>query len=143
MFETFNVPGLYIAVQAVLAIAASWTSGKVTERTLTGTVIDSGDGVTHIIPVAEGYVIGSSIKHIPIAGRDITYFVQQLLRERETTIPPEESLDLARRIKEQYSYVCSDLVKEFKKYDTDPDSWIKHYQGIHNVTGKVSLHNES
>lgn len=51
MFETFNVPGLYIAVQAVLALAASWTSKLVTERTLTGTVIDSGDGVTHVIPV--------------------------------------------------------------------------------------------
>merc|ERR1711991_476794 len=62
MFETFNVPGLYIAVQAVLALAASWTSKSVTERTLTGTVIDSGDGVTHVIPVAEGYVIGSSIR---------------------------------------------------------------------------------
>jgi hypothetical protein len=51
MFETFNVPGLYIAVQAVLALAASWTSKEVKERTLTGTVIDSGDGVTHVIPV--------------------------------------------------------------------------------------------
>ena len=52
---------------------------------MTGTVIDSGDGVTHVIPVAEGYVIGSCIKHIPIAGRDITYFIQQLLREREVS----------------------------------------------------------
>ena len=46
MFESFNVQGLYIAVQAVLALAASWTSSKVNERTLTGVVIDSGDGVT-------------------------------------------------------------------------------------------------
>jgi actin-related protein len=42
---------MYIAVQAVLALAASWTSGKVTDQSLTGTVIDSGDGVTHVIPV--------------------------------------------------------------------------------------------
>ena len=46
MFESFNIKGLYIAVQAVLALAASWTSNKVTDRTLTGTVVDSGDGVT-------------------------------------------------------------------------------------------------
>ena len=126
MFETFNVKGLYIAVQAVLALAASWTSKQVVERTLTGTVVDAGDGaspstcpaavpclrrapspltlppnsgrerssdpaplspplttpspslpflvpgVTHIIPVADGYVIGSCIKHIPLAGRDST-----------------------------------------------------------------------
>lgn len=41
-------------LQAVLALAASWTSRQVGERTLTGTVIDSGDGVTHVIPVVRG-----------------------------------------------------------------------------------------
>ena len=51
MFESFNVPGLYIAVQAVLALAASWATRPVEERTLTGIVVDSGDGVTHVIPV--------------------------------------------------------------------------------------------
>lgn len=155
MFESFNIRGLYIAVQAVLALAASWSSNKVTDRTLTGTVIDSGDGVTHVIPVvsillcigisfwleipregevssvdfgltlfsdfdsltysrshfvflqAEGYVIGSAIKHIPLAGRDITYFVQQLLRERgeAANIPPEDSRRVAERIKEDYRWV--------------------------------------
>jgi actin-related protein 3 len=134
MFESFNVPGLYIAVQAVLALAASWTSRQVGDRTLTGTVIDSGDGVTHVIPVAEGYVIGSCIKHIPIAGRDITYFIQQLLREREVGIPPEQSLETAKTIKERYSYVCPDIVKEFSKYDTDGGKWIKRYDGINSVT---------
>ena len=85
--------------QAVLALAASWTSRQVGERTLTGTVVDSGDGVTHVIPVAEGYVIGSCIKHIPVAGRDISYFIQQLLRERESGIPPQQSLEISKQIK--------------------------------------------
>ncbi|KAI9141171.1 actin2 [Paraphysoderma sedebokerense] len=133
MFESFNVPGMYIAVQAVLALAASWTS-KDAEQTLTGTVIDSGDGVTHVIPVAEGYVIGSSIKHIPIAGRDITSFVQQLLRERGEPIPPEDSLEVAKRVKEMYSYVCPDIVKEFKKYDTEGAKYFKEYLGTNSVT---------
>ena len=51
------------------------------------------------ISQAEGYVIGSCIKHIPIAGRDITYFIQQLLREREVGIPPEQSLETAKAVK--------------------------------------------
>ncbi|XP_002738557.1 actin-related protein 3 [Saccoglossus kowalevskii] len=137
MFESFNVPGLYIAVQAVLALAASWTSRQVGERTLTGTVIDSGDGVTHVIPVAEGYVIGSCIKHIPIAGRDITYFIQQLLREREVGIPPEQSLETAKVIKERWGYICPDIVKEFAKYDTDPGKWIKKYEGVNSITKQL------
>jgi actin-related protein 3 len=135
MFETFNVPGLYIAVQAVLAIAASWTSSQVTDRTLTGTVIDSGAGVTHVIPVAEGYVIGSSIKSIPLAGRAITSFVQQLMRDREgTTVPSSMSREVAERVKETYSYVCPDIVKEFKKYDSGRDKWIKQYEGVEPVS---------
>lgn len=136
MFETFNVPGLYIAVQAVLALAASWTSKSVTERTLTGTVIDSGDGVTHVIPVAEGYVIGSSIKHIPLAGRDMTTFVQQLLRERGEPIPPVDSLEVAKRVKETYCYVCPDVAKEFNKYDKNPEKWFTQYEGMDPRTKK-------
>ena len=50
---------------------------------------------------AEGYVIGSCIKHIPIAGRNITYFIQSLLREREVGVPPEQSLETAKAIKER------------------------------------------
>lgn len=157
MFESFNVPGLYIAVQAVLALAASWTAKNVEDRTLTGVVVDSGDGVTHVIPVvcietldlvlisrfsnlivitflqAEGFVIGSCIKHIPIAGRDITYFIQSLLREREIGIPPEQSLETAKSIKEKYCYICPDISKEFAKYDSDPTK-IKKYEGINNIT---------
>ncbi|KAJ6139558.1 Actin-related protein 3 [Penicillium samsonianum] len=123
MFESFNCAGLYIAVQAVLALAASWTSSKVTDRSLTGTVIDSGDGVTHVIPVAEGYVIGSSIKSIPVAGRDITYFVQSLLRDRGE---PDSSLKTAEKVKEEYCYVSPDIVKEFARYDREPDRFLKH-----------------
>lgn len=136
MFETFNVPGLCIAVQAVLALAASFTSTGATGRALTGTVIDSGDGVTHVIPVADGYVIGSNIKSIPIAGRDLTGFTLNMMRERGEVMPPELSLDIARRAKEQHAYVCSDIAKEFAKHDADPGKYIKTIEGVHGKTGK-------
>ena len=130
---------MYIAVQAVLALAASWTSGRVSDRTLTGTVIDSGDGVTHVIPCAEGYVIGSAIKHIPIAGRDISQFVLNLLRERGemSAVPPEDQLRVASKVKEDYSYVCQDIVREFRKYDEEPYKHFERYEGEHSVTGRV------
>ncbi|CAI8040282.1 Actin-related protein 3 [Geodia barretti] len=83
---------------------------------------------------AEGYVIGSCIKHIPIAGRDITYFIQQLLRERESGIPPEQSLETAKAIKEKFGYICPDIAKEFNKYDTQPDKWFKTYDGKNSIT---------
>ena len=126
-------------MQAVLALAASWSSNRVTDRTLTGTVIDSGDGVTHVVPCAEGYVIGSAIKHIPVAGRDITQFVLNLMRERGemATVPPEDHLKVASRVKENYSYVCQDIVREFRKYDEEPYKYFARYDGEHSVTGRV------
>jgi actin-related protein 3 len=140
MFETFNISGLYIAVQAVLALAASWTSKKSKELklsgTMTGTVIDSGDGVTHVIPVSDGYVIGSSIKHIPLAGRDITQFMSQYIRDRESSIPPEDLYVVTQKIKEEHGYVCSDIAKEYKKYDEDLKKNISKYTGIEYSTKK-------
>ena len=98
-----------LVTQAVLALAASWTSKAVENKVLTGTVIDSGDGVTHVIPVVEGYVIGSCIKHIPLAGKDITKYIQQELRERGEYVPPEDSLNIAKHIKVR---VCVLLLNE-------------------------------
>jgi actin-related protein 3 len=67
--------------------------------------VDAGDGITHIVPVADGYVIGSAMKSIPITERDLTLFVQQLMREKGENIPPKDSLEVARRIKEVYCYM--------------------------------------
>lgn len=132
MFETFNVPGLYIAVQAVLALCASLLTKNTGQRAggaVTGTVIDSGDGVTHVIPVVEGYVIGSCIKHIPLAGRDVTDFIVQILRDRGEPLDPLRALETAKKIKESYCYVCPDLVKEYQKFDTEPDDRFRQYKG--------------
>lgn len=86
---------------------------------------DESSSYQHLYPhwfclQAEGYVIGSCIKHIPIAGRDITYFIQQLLREREVGIPPEQSLETAKAVKVMWTLqilkviLYHSLVSDFK-----------------------------
>ena len=84
---------------------------------MTGIVIDSGDGVTHVLPVADGQIISSCVKHIPLAGRDITKFTMMQLRERKENLPSEDALAIAMAVKEKYGYVCKDVVQEFKKFD--------------------------
>ena len=71
-FETFNVPALFISMQAVLSLYA-------TGRT-TGVVLDSGDGVTHAVPIYEGFALPLSIMRSDIAGRDVTRYLKLLLR---------------------------------------------------------------
>lgn len=121
MFETFGVKGLFIGVQATLALYAQICGpGQGLDQDLssmTGTVIDSGDGVTHVFPVCDGFVIGSCVKHIPLAGRDITKFTLQSLKDRGEKYPPEDSNEIAMKIKEKYGYVCKDVLKEYSKFD--------------------------
>ncbi|KAF3336343.1 actin-related protein 3 isoform X2 [Carex littledalei] len=110
MFETFNVPGLYIAVQSMLTLAAGYSTPK---SDMTGVVVDIGDSAPQVVPVVNGYVIGSSMKSFPISGNDVTRFILQLLQERGELIPPEDSMETARKIKELYCYSCTDIVKIF------------------------------
>lgn len=133
MFETFNVKGLYIGVQPVLALygANCWSS----RSDMTGTVIDSGDGVTYVIPVAHGYAISSCIKQIPFAGKDITKLIAKQLRDRGEAIAQEDLLDVARVIKEQYSYVCKDFNAETAIYNNPSSDKYKLYEGTGKFTG--------
>jgi len=125
MFESFGVAGLYIGVQAVLALAGSFASQGLSGRPLTGTVVDSGDGVTHVVPVVDGFVAGSCVRSLPLAGASVTSFVQRLLRERGEPIPPELSMEAARQVKEAHCYVCQDMAKEFARHEDDPK---KHHR---------------
>ena len=128
MFETFNVKGLFIGVQATLALYAQIANkGEEESKTatndlndigdMTGTVIDAGDGVTHVFPVCDGYVISSCVKHIPLAGRDITNYTLQSLKDRGETWPAADSTEIAMKIKEKYGYVCDDVLEEFNSFD--------------------------
>jgi actin-related protein 3 len=82
------VKGLNISMQAVLAlISASGLGSKSKGISYTGTVLDSGDGVTHIIPIIDGFVINSCVKHIPLAGRKMTNFIEGMIRDRNENCP--------------------------------------------------------
>ena len=65
-------------------------------------MVDSGDGVTHVIPIADGFPIPNAIKHIPIAGRNVTEYVMQALIDRKEPIPERERKETTRIIKENY-----------------------------------------
>jgi len=84
---------------------------------MTGTVIDSGDGVTHVFPVCDGYVIGSCVKNIPLAGSDMTEFIANLLKDRKEDLPQGGLKEIAQKIKEEHCYVSKDLLAEYEKYD--------------------------
>jgi actin-related protein 3 len=134
MFETFNVPYLYIGMQALLALAASWSTAG--SHSLTGAVVDSGDGVTHVIPVVHGFPISNAITHVPIAGQEMTTFIAQLLQEREPSVPAEDRLVTARTIKERYCRVASVPSAMFARFDKDRSKYIETYTGVSSKTKK-------
>ena len=137
MFETFNVPGIFIGNQAVLALAASWTTRTVGNFDLTGTVIDVGDSTTYIVPIANGHIISSSIQQLPVGGRDVTTYVQELMREGRETVPQGIASDLAKMVKENYAYTCSDIIKEFAKFESNPEKYTRTYDFTGNTGNQV------
>lgn len=54
-----------------------------------------------------------------------------------SAVPPEDQLRVASKVKEDYSYVCQDIVREFRKYDEEPYKYFERYEGEHSVTGRV------
>lgn len=134
LFETFNVPAMYTSIQAVLSLYASGRT--------TGIVLDSGDGVSHAVPVYEGFSIPNSIRRIDVAGRDVTEHMQTLLRKAGYVFHTSAEKEIVRQIKEERSYVAIDPVKEEKEWagsSARADSKSKTYTLPDGKTLKVSF----
>ena len=107
MFEEHNVPKLYIGIQAVLALYASGRT--------TGLILDSGDGVTHAVPIFEGYCLDHAITKVMIAGRDISTQLSKQITSLNFHAEPSAKNDIAREIKEKMCYVAANFEEEEKK----------------------------
>ena len=107
MFEVFSVPQLYLQMQAVCALYASGRS--------TGCVLDSGDGVTHTVPIYEGFAIPHAINQLKLAGCDLTTYFQGLLKERQINFSTAAELEIVKDIKETMCYVVGDFDAAMKE----------------------------
>ncbi|RCI12446.1 hypothetical protein L249_1140 [Ophiocordyceps polyrhachis-furcata BCC 54312] len=139
LFETFNVPALHTSIQAVLSLYASGRT--------TGIVLDSGDGVSHAVPVYEGFAMPSSIRRIDVAGRDVTEHLQTLLRKSGYVFHTSAEKEVVRMIKENVAYVAKDPRKEERDWIGigserfrapeilfEPELIGLEYPGVHQMT---------
>ncbi|KYQ88489.1 actin [Tieghemostelium lacteum] len=105
MFEVFNTPAMFVANSAILSL---FSSSKTS-----GTVVESGDAISHIVPIYEGYTIDNCIECFNFGGRDLDDYLKILLTERGYNLFHFDK-DIARDIKEKFCYVSIDFDNDLK-----------------------------
>merc|ERR1712156_368283 len=137
MFETFSTPAMYVAIQAVLSL---YSCGRTT-----GIVLDSGDGVSHTVPIYEGYCLPHAVKRLDLAGRDLTDYLQKILKERGysfTTSADGEiaPADSSSELEKQYELPDGNIItvgnERFRAPEVlfQPQFVGKEQEGVHKLT---------
>lgn len=113
-FETFKHPSFYVSLQAVLALCASGRTN--------GTVVDSGHGVTHIVPIHNGFAIPNAISRMELGGRDLNDYFTDLLTGNGITFTANAEKEIVQNIREKLGYVALDYEAEMDRDESDISS---------------------
>ena len=106
MFEKYGFGHAQLETQAILTL---YGQGR-----MTGLVLDSGDGVTHIVCVYQGYVLPHLTRRLDVAGRHITRYLVKLLLGRGYAFNRTSDFQTVAEIKEKLCYVALDPRKELR-----------------------------